>query len=245
MTFDPRGPTFASILSQPADCNANPKSPMPARVPILRTTVLAAAVCLPVVAHAHPHVFAEAHLDVVVDAQGHVSVLKHGWRFDDLFSSTVLVEFDKNLDLKLDDEELQAVAETVKASLAEYGYFQLVKTGGKAVEMQAPATMMATFDGQQLVILFESQPTAPIPLAGKSEFGVYDPTFYTAIDYADDRQMAVQGLPATCTNKVVRPDPDEAIAQNQATLTEDFFNDPGGNDLGSIFATRLEIDCPA
>ena len=50
-------------------------------------------------------------------------------------------------------------------------------------------------------------------------------------------------MPARCSRQVIRPDPDEAIAQNQATLTEEFFNDPGGNDLASIFATKLELDC--
>ena len=50
----------------------------------------------------------------------------HVWRFDDLFSSTVLMEFDKNSDLKLDDAELEDVSKTVYDSLAEYNYFQLV-----------------------------------------------------------------------------------------------------------------------
>ena len=50
-------------------------------------------------ASVHPHVFAEARLDVVVNPDGTVKSLRHLWRFDDLFSSTVLVEFDKNGDL--------------------------------------------------------------------------------------------------------------------------------------------------
>jgi ABC-type uncharacterized transport system substrate-binding protein len=47
-------------------------------------------------AHVHPHVFAEARLEVDVDPAGTVTALRHVWRFDDVFSSTVLVEFDKN-----------------------------------------------------------------------------------------------------------------------------------------------------
>ncbi|WP_425374826.1 hypothetical protein [Mesorhizobium tamadayense] len=34
-----------------------------------------------------------------------------------------------------------------------------------------------------------------------------------------------------------------AIAQNQKRLTEAFFTDPSGTDLGTIFATRLELTC--
>ncbi|MGB3502503.1 MAG: DUF1007 family protein [Mesorhizobium sp.] len=204
----------------------------------------AALVALPVQLSAHPHIFAEARLDVVVAADGTVTGLRNLWRFDDLFSSTVLFEFDENKDMKLDDAELHNVSQTIYNSLAEYDYFQFVTANGKDVGIEKPAQLIATLEYNQLVVLFEVKPATPLKLAGKVEFGIYDPTFYTAIDYTDDNLMALSEMPAGCSRKVVRPDPDEAIAQNQATLTEEFFNDPTGNDLGKIFATRLEITCP-
>jgi ABC-type uncharacterized transport system substrate-binding protein len=153
------------------------------------------------------------------------------------------MEFDKNADQKLDDEELKEVSDTIHSSLADYNYFQLVTADGKDVKMKPPAQLIATFDNQQLLVLFESEPETPIPLAGKVDFGVYDPTFYTAIDFTEDANMAVEGLPDTCTRQVIRPDPDTALAQNQKTLTEAFFNDPAGTDMSKIFATKLELDC--
>ncbi|WP_315925718.1 DUF1007 family protein [Mesorhizobium sp. SP-1A] len=200
---------------------------------------------LTVPAEVHPHVFAEARLDVVLSPD-HKSVksLRHLWRFDELFSSTVLMEFDKNSDLKLDDAELKEVADTIFASLKEYDYFQLVTVNGKDVHMKAPSQVMTNFENNQLIVLFESEPATPIKLAGKIDFGVYDPTFYTAIDFTEDANMTVEGLPAGCTQKVVRPDPDTAIAENQKTLTDAFFNDPTGTDMSKIFATKLELNCP-
>jgi ABC-type uncharacterized transport system substrate-binding protein len=194
-------------------------------------------------AFVHPHVFAEARLDVVVNPDATVKSLRHLWRFDDLFSSTVLVEFDKNADLKLDDAELQDVAQTVYASLADFNYFQMVTVDGKDVAMQPPPQLMVNYEDEQLIIMFESEPKAPLTLRGKVDFGVYDPTFYTAIDYVEDENMAVKDMPAGCTRAVIRPDPDEAIAQNQASLTEEFFTDPTGTDLSKIFATKLELTC--
>jgi len=196
-------------------------------------------------AEVHPHVFAEARLDVVLSPDhGSVASLRHLWRFDELFSSTVLMEFDKNADLALDDAELKEVAGTIFSSLADYDYFQVVTVNGKDFHMKAPSHLMAYFDNNQLIVLFESEPVTPLKLAGKIDFGVYDPTFYTAIDFADDANMAVEGLPANCTRTVIRPDPDTAIAENQKTLTEAFFNDPMGTDMSKIFATRLELTCP-
>nr|WP_246188520.1 DUF1007 family protein [Nitratireductor arenosus] len=209
------------------------------------TAIAAATVCTAGPAAAHPHVFAEARLDVVVDTNRTVTSLRHVWRFDDLFSSTVLVEFDKNGDLKLSPEELEEVSTVVYDSIGEFDYFQIVSVNGKPVAMKAPDRLMVNFEDNQLIILFESEPRDTLKLDGTVDFGVYDPTFYTAIDFVEDAYMTVEGLPSGCGRRVVRPDPDEAIAQNQTTLTEAFFNDPTGNDMSKLFATRLEISCPA
>lgn len=214
-----------------------------------RTLILASAVAAvlgsTVPATVHPHVFAEARLDVVLNGDQTVKSLRHLWRFDDLFSSTVLMEFDKNADLKLDDAELEEVANTVHSSLAEYDYFQLVTADGKDVSMNAPPALIANYEADQLIILFESEPKDPLKLTGKVDFGVYDPTFYTAIEFVEDENMAVTDMPATCQRSVIRPDPDEAIAQNQSNLTDAFFNDPTGTDMSKIFATKLELTCEA
>ena len=214
-----------------------------ARSIILPLAAVAAVSATP--AAAHPHVFAEARLDVVVDGQGTVAALRHLWRFDDLFSSTVLIEFDQNGDLKLDEDELVEVGKVVHESLAEFDYFQIVSANGKPVDMVPPERLIATYEGEQLIIMFETQPKEAMNLAGKLDFGVYDPTFYTAIDFVDDENMAVSTLPDRCSRAVIRPDPDEAIAMNQQSLTDAFFNEPGGVDMGSLFATRLELTCAA
>lgn len=217
----------------------------PASTATLAAAAAAAFLLLPPQAHAHPHVFADASLEVAVASDGTVEALGHVWRFDDLFSSTVLLEFDKNQDLKLDAAELEEVAGVVHGSLAEFGYFQMVVANGKDVAMRAPDRLIATFENEQLVIMFRSEPAEPLKLTGKVDFGIYDPTFYTAIDFVEDEMMMVDNLPGTCSRTVVRPDPDEAIAQNQQTLTEAFFEDPSNNDYSKLFATRLELNCGA
>ncbi len=111
--------------------------------------------------------------------------------------------------------------------------------------MKAPDTLIATFENQQLRVLFQSTPAEPLKLDGTVAFGVYDPTFYTAIDFFEDADLKVEGLPSGCAREVVRPDPDEALASNQDTLTDAFFNDPTGTDMSKIFATRLELSCKA
>lgn len=194
-------------------------------------------------ASTHPHVYAEARLEVVINADAQVEALRHVWRFDDLFSSTVLMEFDKNQDLTLDTEELADASSVIHESLADYNYFQVIKANGNEVEMEPPVEIVADFTDNQLVLLFETKPKQLLPLKGSLSFGVYDPTFYTAIDFTEDDYLQAQNLSEGCTRQVIRPDPDEAIAQNQDTLTEAFYEDTAGRELSSIFATRLEITC--
>ena len=193
---------------------------------------------------AHPHVFAQAKMSLVLNANGTVEKLTHHWVFDDLFTSTVLVEFDKNQDLKLDADELKEVQKTIVDSLGDYNYFQTIQNNGSDVKMARPPNLTASIDDQTLVITFESKPEKILPLHGSVSFGIYDPTFYTAIDFVEDGDIEAPALPAGCTAKVVRPDPEEAMAQNQKNLTDAFFATTDPANLSQLVATRLEVNCP-
>ncbi|MCG6114432.1 MAG: DUF1007 family protein [Mesorhizobium sp.] len=206
---------------------------------------LAAAIGSSAAAKAHPHIWAEARLEVGVTADREVEWLRHVWRFDELFSSTVLFEFDTDRDLKLSAEELEQVASVIHGSLAEFDYFQMVNRDGRRVPMEAPERMIASFDGDSLIVAFESRPAETLRLEGEVDFGVYDPTFFTAIDFYEDDLLMVAGMPDDCQREVIRPDPNEALLQNQDTLTDAFFNEPGGVDYSSLFATRLQLNCQA
>jgi ABC-type uncharacterized transport system substrate-binding protein len=194
-------------------------------------------------AGAHPHVFAEARLEVAVAPDGNVEIMRHVWRFDDVFSSTVLLEFDADTDNLLEDPELEEVASVVTDSLAEFNYFQTILVGGKSIDVEPVKDMKALFQDGQLILFFTTHPVKPVNIKSSPSFGVYDPTFYTAIDFTDDSQMVLEGAPANCSHKMVVPDPDEALAQNQATLTDAFFNDPQATVWSKLLATRMEVTC--
>ncbi|PYE24502.1 ABC-type uncharacterized transport system substrate-binding protein [Rhizobium sp. PP-CC-3A-592] len=205
---------------------------------------LAAALVLPAQAFAHPHIFAEARLEVVSDDTGHISQLRNVWRFDELFSASVLLDFDKNSNATLDPDELAEVGQTVLDSLSEYNYYTTIYDNGKLVKVSKPDAIHADFKDNQLLLIFAVKPAESMPLKGTMSFGIYDPTLYTAIDFPSDGDLAVVGDKlAACQHKVVRPDPDEVISQNQSTLTDAFFTDPTGTDMSKLFATRIEFTC--
>lgn len=204
----------------------------------------ALALSVPGMAQAHPHIFAEARLEVITADDGTVSELRNVWRFDEIFSSSVLLDFDTNTNLKLDESELAELGEIMRASLADFDYFTTVTVDGQSAAIGKPDVINVSFEDNQITIFFAVKTENPLPLKGRLAFGIYDPSMYTAIDFPTDQDLVAQGKAAdACKRQVVRPDPDEIISQNSASLTDAFFNDPSGNDMSKLFATRLELTC--
>ena len=207
-------------------------------------TVGLATLLAPSLAFAHPHIFAEARLEVVSDDKAEISELRNVWRFDELFSSSVVLDFDKNSNAMLDPDELKEVGQTVLESLSEYNYYTTILDNGKTIKVNKPDSITVDYKDGQLMMMFAVKPAEPMPLKGKLSFGVYDPTMYTAMDFPTDNDLTVVGDKiSACEHKVVRPDPDEVLAENKDTLTDAFWNDPTGTDMSKLFATRIEISC--
>lgn len=211
----------------------------------LRSIIAAAALCaLPLPALAHPHIFLDARLEAVASDDGHLAELRNVWRFDEVFSSSVLLDFDKNSDLKLDNQELAELGETMRASMEDFHYFTTISVDGKDVPVTKPGIIHVSWQHGQILVIFAVKPSKPVPLKGKLAFGIYDPSMYTAVNFPTDNDLKVEGKGfAACKHTVVRPDPDEVIASNKDTLTDAFFNDPTGTDMTKLFATRMEVSC--
>lgn len=197
----------------------------------------------PVAAMAHPHVFADARLEVVAGADGNIQELHNVWRFDEVFSSSVLMDFDKNTNLVLDPPELEEIGKTVLASLQEFNYYTTLTVDGKLIGVAKPDVINVDYKDGQILMFFAVKPAAPMPLKGKLTFGVYDPTLYASMDFPSDEDLVLIGDFKACKHTVVRPDADTVIAENKSTLTDAFFTDPTGTDMSKLFATRMEVTC--
>lgn len=207
-------------------------------------TTLTVAILAPSFAVAHPHVFAEARMEVIEGADGAISEVRNLWRFDEMFSSSVVLDFDENSDLKLDEKELAEIGKTVVDSLEEFSYYTYLTKDGQEVELAKPEAIHVTYADNQITMFFAAKPKQSLKISGLLSFGSWDPTMYTAIDFASDGDLQIKGDGlAKCKKTIIRPDADEVLAQNQDKLTEEFFSDPSNNDMTKLFATRLELSC--
>jgi ABC-type uncharacterized transport system substrate-binding protein len=149
----------------------------------------------------HPHVFAEAKLDVALTPDGQaIQSLKHHWLFDDVFSppssssSTRMATTSWMMRNSRKSQRLSSVDRRICLFPDRYAERQGCRD-------EAAGDLAASFQGNQLIIQFHSEPAQPFKLAGKIEIGIYDPTFYTAIEYLDDKDLVVAALPPGCGSK--------------------------------------------
>ena len=95
---------------------------------------------------------------VWADDSGQVTELHNIWRFDEVFSSSVLMDFDKNANLKLDPDELAAIGETVRTSLEEFSYYTTLTMDGKVVPVTKPDIINVDIKDGQLLMFFALKP---------------------------------------------------------------------------------------
>lgn len=195
-------------------------------------------------AAAHPHVFVEANLEIMRNDDGSVTSLRHVWRFDPLFSSTVLLDFDANANGSLEPEELDEVSDIVTKSIGEQGWFTEVRLGLRQLEFQAPERIMVDVVEGQVLMFFETAFAQPVE-TGTAAFrvSVADPTYYVAMDIVSEAAVQVTGKGEACQIAISRPDYDTLYAQNQTTLTEQFFENPETVSFGDEWFTWVDMTC--
>ena len=210
---------------------------------------LVALLLASVPALAHPHVFADARMEIVGDGHGHLAEIRNSWSMDELFSSSVIPDFDKNANGKLDKDELKAVGEQIRSSIAEWSFYTAVSSGARDIAMDPPSLLNATYDAQagKLDLDFVMKPKKPVDLTKeKVTFAVYDKSYFVAFDFPDETRFILKKLPASCRKKFVVPSPDEAASRwmnSVASFGMDQAIPADGVNFSQVLATRLELDC--
>lgn len=221
-------------------CRANSRS-VAAATAILGTVLTSAP------ALAHPHVFIDAHVEIVGDEAAHFVALRNVWRFDELFSSSVVVDFDSNANGTLDADELEQVAETIRGSIAEWGFYTFVELGSRDVKLKEPDVIHALYEDGQLILFFEMPVTETVDLKTQSiKVSNFDESFFVAFDFPGDNAFQLIGLPNACSKALHVPDEDEAAKQwmdQIANLGPDEEVGDGATAFADVMATRMEVSC--
>jgi ABC-type uncharacterized transport system substrate-binding protein len=191
---------------------------------------------------AHPHVFVVVKSELVFNAQGLVSGVRHAWTFDEMYSAFATTGI--NPDGKpASAEQLQPLAEQNVGDLAEFGFFTVLKAPGQKIELGAPEAISMSESDKKLVTLRFTVPLKKPASAGKVlTLQVYDPTYFVSFDF-DKNGVSLVSAPSGCSVSQVAPKSlDDTESQK---LSEAFFSglSPGA-DFGIKLAGRALVACP-
>lgn len=193
---------------------------------------------------AHPHVFVEASVEIVRNDEGHATHIRHVWRFDALFSTMVLIDFDENGDNKLDEGERSTIAEETKGNLAQFNFYTEIRAGGKIVNFFEPDPFLVDFEGGQMLMILSLELEKPQPMQGETfKIAVSDPTYYVAMELVDEKVIHLSGLETGCNWSIARPDFDKLLAENPEIANDDYGGTAESGLEADAFLTWVNFKC--
>jgi ABC-type uncharacterized transport system substrate-binding protein len=153
----------------------------PGKMEVIRISTLAVALAalLPGHAIAHPHVFVDYTVTLVV-AGDHLTGVRLTWTFDDLFSGFVLQEFDKDRNGLLSPPEAQRLEEKHLPELKRVGYYTTISINGKPAPIPEAREFRAT--AAKGIVTYEFTLPLGVSLASTTAIEVVtdDPVYYIA-----------------------------------------------------------------
>ena len=197
-------------------------------------------------AAAHPHVWATVRSEIVFDADGKMTGIRHAWTFDEFYTAMAVQGLDTDGDGVYSREELQPLAKVNVESLEEFDYFTFVRRAGEEsfLPLKPPEDYWVEYDDTALTLYFTLPLETPLdPRVAAVTVDVYDPTFFVAFGFAEKTPVKIAGAAVPgCTAEIDQPDPE--VAEAAKALSESFFTQLGpGSDYGSQFAQTATVTC--
>ena len=213
----------------------------------MRDTVITSAAVLVAAlaaapALAHPHVFVTGKSEVIF-TDGKVSAVRHLWTFDDLYSSYAVQGLAKNGKLATRDD-FAPLAKENAGSLAENGYFTVVKINGKQVDFGDVTDYWMEEGPDHLVSFHVTLPLKVPSTTGKAmTLQVFDPEYFINFEFDEKTPPKMVGAPDGCSIGLNRPDP--LKVEDTKKLSESVITGLSpGQGYGLKLASRAIVACP-
>jgi ABC-type uncharacterized transport system substrate-binding protein len=134
----------------------------------------------------HPHVFLYSTVHVVLDEKG-IAGFTVRWVFDEMFSSMIILDFDKNGNKQLEPSEIKNVKRGAFSNLREFDYFTHITINGTVFKVQYVTDFSAEILEDALVYQF----FVPCHIHAIETFkevrvSIYDHTCYCSVSLAEN-----------------------------------------------------------
>jgi len=209
----------------------------------MRSTCAALVAGLAAPALAHPHVWVQAHEQVLFGKDGRVDGIRNDWVFDEMYSAFAVQGLGKAGQLAT-SQELAPLAKTNVESLKEFDYFTFAKVDGRRLEFAAPRDYALEERPDKRVVLHFTLPLVSPARTGRyMTVQVYDPTYFVDFELAPKDPVVLAGAPPGCSKTVLGANP--LVVQDGKELAKAF--DTGltpSDDFALKMASRTIVACP-
>ncbi len=197
-------------------------------------------------AAAHPHVFVDAHAEIVFDAAGAVTAVRHIWQFDEAFTAFAIQGLDADGDGKLSDAELAPLAKVNVESLKEFGFFTWLREGRKSFPFVPPEEYWLEFHGGRLTLFYTLPLKAPVKITGRATLEVFDPEYFVAFTFPSSGAVTLADAPAGCSAQYHAPkELDAATMAVLGSIPADQHDlPPELADAAAGLANLITVACP-
>jgi len=206
-----------------------------------------AGLCGPAVAH--PHVFIDTSVEVILDDNDRVTAVRIGWVYDELFSLMVIAdrELDRDADGQLSPEEAEGLKGFDMQWIEGYPGDSYALIDGRDLTLGPPEVPTAEWDGRVIRTTHLRSLPEPVEIgAGTFIVQVYDPGYYTA--YFIPFDPVITGGSGACSAEVWAPDPeaaDQALKDALLEYAPDQDLEADFPAIGRNFAEEVRVTCAA
>jgi len=182
--------------------------------------------CLAGSASAHPHVFIDNQVVLRFEA-GVMTGFHTDWRFDEIFTADMVMQFDTDGDGQISDRESETIGAETLPNLALFHYFTYVDIDGQRLDQLAPSGFLARVENEALH--FRLIFTLPAPV---------DPRHQNLRLEISDREYYVEVLMAEA-------DPVRLEGDGVGTCRANVADDPANAYYeGFVIPQAISVSCP-
>lgn len=214
----------------------------------MRSLLISVGVLLAGPALAHPHVFIDTGIEVLINDRNEATGLRISWTYDDLYSLFVIG------DMGLDPDWDGALTVDEQARLAGFDMKwdpgfpgdTYALADDAALALSRPTDFGATYANGRITSTHVRTFDAPVPLdAVPLIVQVYDPGYYTAYTIVGDPVLTGG---SGCLAEIFVPDldaADEALLAALQEFTPDVDLELSFPAVGKSYAEEVRVTCPA
>lgn len=197
---------------------------------------------------AHPHVFIDTGIEILLNDRNEATGLRITWTYDDLYSLYIVGDMglDPDWDGTLTPEEVAKLSGFDMDWIEGFAGDTYALMAGTPLELSGPRDWTAGYAGGKITSTHVRDFAAPVAVGAEPLIvQAYDPGYYVAYTIPGD--PVVTGG-AGCSAQVFVPDLDEAQEALQAALAEytpDVDLEAEFPAVGANFAEEVRLTCAA